>query len=362
MRRLIFIIWCIIIGLGEIISATLEPVSFTVMYNQYASLFLFIMILFSLIAYITWKKIILVEFLSYMITLLATASLVLGFFIYMEPIQMLSAIGYAVLSITLALTLNVDRVGARNRVERKSEMPNKDSEYVVEVIDVKKDYIVGPIVVHALRGLTMKIRRGEFVAIMGPSGSGKSTLLNLIGALDRPTAGKIIIDGVDISTLTEDELAEFRNKKIGFIFQQFNLITRTTVLRNVELPAIVAGIPPKERRKRALELLKLVGLTEKEAMRRPVYLSGGQQQRVAIVRALMNNPSIILADEPTGNLDSKTGAEIVRILRELNEKFGTTIIVVTHDKDVAKAADRILYIRDGVIVGEEILRREKYEN
>jgi len=297
-----------------------------------------------------------------MITLLATASLVLGFFIHMEPIQMLSAIGYAILSIILALSFNVNRVGARNRVERKSGMPNKGSEYVVEVIDVKKDYIVGPIVVHALRGLTMKIRRGEFVAIMGPSGSGKSTLLNLIGALDRPTAGKIIIDGVDISTLTEDELAEFRNKKIGFIFQQFNLITRTTVLRNVELPAIVAGIPPKERRKRALELLKLVGLTEKEAMRRPVYLSGGQQQRVAIVRALMNNPSIILADEPTGNLDSKTGAEIVRILRELNEKFGTTIIVVTHDKDVAKAADRILYIRDGVIVGEEILRREKYEN
>ena len=344
------------------ISATLEPVSFTVMYNQYVSLFLLIMLLLSLIVYAIWKKIILAEFLGYMITLLATVSLVLGFFIHMKPIQMLSAIGYAILSITLALTLNVDRVGAGNRVERKSGMPNKDSEYVVEVIDVKKDYIVGPIVVHALRGLTMKIRRGEFVAIMGPSGSGKSTLLNLIGALDRPTAGKIIIDGVDISTLTEDELAEFRNKKIGFIFQQFNLITRTTVLRNVELPAIVAGIPPKERRKRALELLKLVGLTEKEAMRRPVYLSGGQQQRVAIVRALMNNPSIILADEPTGNLDSKTGAEIVRILRELNEKFGTTIIVVTHDKDVAKAADRILYIRDGVIVGEEILRREKYEN
>jgi len=362
MRRLIFIIWCIIIGLGEIISATLEPVSFTVMYNQYAPLFLLIVILSSLIGYIIWEKIILVEFLSYMITLLATASLVLGFFIHMEPIQMLSAIGYAILSIILALSFNVNRVGARNRVERKSGMPNKGSEYVVEVIDVKKDYIVGPIVIHALRGLTMKIRRGEFVAIMGPSGSGKSTLLNLIGALDRPTAGKIIIDGVDISTLTEDELAEFRNKKIGFIFQQFNLITRTTVLRNVELPAIVAGIPPKERRKRALELLKLVGLTEKEAMRRPVYLSGGQQQRVAIVRALMNNPSIILADEPTGNLDSKTGAEIVRILRELNERFGTTIIVVTHDKDVAKAADRILYIRDGVIVGEEILRREKYEN
>lgn len=232
------------------------------------------------------------------------------------------------------------------------------TQYAVELYDVVKDYHVGPVTVHALRGVTMKIKRGEFVAIMGPSGSGKSTLLNLIGAIDRPTSGKILIDGINISMLNDNELAHLRNKKIGFIFQAYNLINRTTVLRNVELPAIVAGLSRKERIKKAKKMLEIVGLVD-EIHRRPNYLSGGQQQRVAIARALINDPSIILADEPTGNLDSKTGREIMEYLRKLNEEFGTTVIVVTHDREIAEMADRILHIRDGKIIGEEIIRGEK---
>ncbi len=259
-------------------------------------------------------------------------------------------------SLALYFSYKYSMVLRETTVPKQSILQEPKSEYAVELIDVVKDYHVGPIVVHALRGVSLKIKRGEFVAIMGPSGSGKSTLLNLIGAIDRPTSGKVLIDGVDISKLDDDELAELRNKKIGFVFQAYNLINRTTVLRNVELPAIVAGVPRKERVKRAKEVLRIVGL-EEEIYRSPKYLSGGQQQRVAIARALINNPSIILADEPTGNLDSKTGYEVMSYLRKLNEEFGTTIIVVTHARDVAEMADRILYIRDGKIIGEEILRR-----
>jgi len=234
---------------------------------------------------------------------------------------------------------------------------NSSSKYAVEVLDVYKDYITEGGVVHALRGITLKVKKGEFIAIMGPSGSGKTTLLNIIGALDRPTKGKVLIDGIDISKLNDDELSYLRNKKIGFVFQTFNLINRTSVLRNIEMPAIVAKIPRKERIKRVKELIRIMGLDESMLSRRPVQLSGGQQQRVAIARALMNNPTIILADEPTGNLDSKTGHEIMKYLRMLNEKFGKTIIVVTHDRSVAEMADRILHIRDGKIIKEEILRK-----
>jgi len=230
------------------------------------------------------------------------------------------------------------------------------TEYVIEVEDVYKDYYVGKIVVHALRGLSIRVRRGEFVAIMGPSGSGKSTLLNLIGALDRPTRGKIYIDGVDISKLDDNALAELRNRKIGFVFQSYNLINRTSVTRNVELPSIILGLSRRKRRERVRELLRIMGLDDDVLKRRPIQLSGGQQQRVAIARALMNNPSIILADEPTGNLDSKTGEEVMKYLRLLNKKFGTTVVVVTHDRSVAEMADRILYIRDGKIIGEEVIR------
>ncbi|MEQ9715915.1 MAG: ABC transporter ATP-binding protein [Candidatus Asgardarchaeum sp.] len=235
-----------------------------------------------------------------------------------------------------------------------------NSEHSVEIINVHKVYKVGEIKVHALRGANLKVRRGEFIAIMGPSGSGKSTLLNLIGALDKPTEGKVIIDGIDISTLNNDQLAKFRNEKIGFIFQNFNLINRSKVIRNIELPAIIKGMPKRERMKRALELLKALGL-EGLHNRRPKHLSGGQQQRVAIARALINSPQIILADEPTGNLDSVSGREVMSYLRMMNEKFGTTVIVVTHDREVGEMADRIVHIKDGMIIGEEIIRREKYE-
>ena len=190
----------------------------------------------------------------------------------------------------------------------------KDPEYAVVVENVHKIYRVGTVSVHALRGISLKVRRGEFVAIMGPSGSGKSTLLNMIGALDKPDSGKVYIDGVEITNLADDQLAVLRNKKIGFVFQAYNLINRTTVLRNIELPSIVAGIPKRERIKRAKELIRILGLDETMLKRRPIHLSGGQQQRVAIARALMNRPTIILADEPTGNLDSKTSEEVMRYL------------------------------------------------
>lgn len=249
----------------------------------------------------------------------------------------------------IVLTLDMGDVSHRNLIE------TTDPEFAIVIEDVHKYYYTGTVSVHALRGISLKIRRGEFVAIMGPSGSGKSTLLHIMGALDKPTSGKVYIDGVDISRLDSDELAELRNKKIGFIFQAYNLINRTTVLRNIELPAIVARVPKKERIENARRLLTIMGLDETALKRRPIYLSGGQQQRVAIARALMNMPPIILADEPTGNLDSKTGAEIVGYLRRLNKELGVTVIVVTHDRSVAEKADRILHIRDGMIFREELL-------
>lgn len=226
------------------------------------------------------------------------------------------------------------------------------SEYAVVAENLTKVYGEGPLAVHALRGVNLKIKRGDFVSIMGPSGSGKSTLLNLLGALDRPTSGKVYIDGVDIYSLSDDELAEIRAKKIGFVFQMFNLVPRMTVLKNVMLPLIVNGVPPGEREKKAQEMLELVGLGGK-AHRRPLELSGGEQQRVAIARALVTEPAIVLADEPTGNLDSKTGAEIVQLMKRLNKEQGATFVVVTHDPEVAQETQKILHLRDGVIVKEE---------
>ncbi|RZN57158.1 MAG: macrolide ABC transporter ATP-binding protein [Candidatus Methanomethylicota archaeon] len=196
----------------------------------------------------------------------------------------------------------------------------------------------------------MKIRKGEFIAIVGPSGSGKSTLLNLLGALDRPTKGKVIIDGIDISKLKSNELAELRNKKLGFIFQTFNLIPYMSALDNIEVPMIASGIPPKERKERARKLLELVGLKGFEK-NRPSELSGGQQQKVAIARALVNNPQIILADEPTGNLDSKSANEIIEILHDLNKK-GVTIIFVTHNLNLIKYCHRVFWLKDGLIEKE----------
>ncbi len=218
---------------------------------------------------------------------------------------------------------------------------------VIEINDIKKIYKMGEIEVPALNGVSMQVNAGEMVAITGPSGSGKSTLMNVIGCLDTPTSGSYILDGVDVSKMSDDEQANIRNKKIGFVFQQFNLLPRTAAIDQVDLPMVYAGTP--ERHQRAMQALESVGLGER-AHHRPNELSGGQQQRVAIARALVTNPSIILADEPTGNLDSKSGAEIMSIFKKLNTEKGLTVILVTHDPSIASQAQRIIRVRDGQIV------------
>ncbi len=219
---------------------------------------------------------------------------------------------------------------------------------IMQLVDVWKAYRVGDIVTWALRGVNLSILRGEFIAIMGPSGSGKTTLLNIIGLLDRPTKGKVYIDGVDVSVLSSDSLARLRNKKIGFVFQQFNLVARMSVYENIELPLIPAGIPPRLRREMVLKALKAAGGEEEWLTKKPTQLSGGQQQRVAIARALVNNPEIILADEPTGNLDRASARTVVETFTKLNSG-GQTIVVVTHDPEVANCSNKIYLIRDGVI-------------
>jgi len=216
----------------------------------------------------------------------------------------------------------------------------------VELIDVHKIYKTKYYEVRAINGITMKIEDGEFIAVMGPSGSGKSTLLYLIGCLDRPTKGEVIIDGVETSRLSDDELTRLRREKLGFVFQQYNLISTLTALENVELPMIFRGVPKNERKRKAMELLKLVGI-EDVAERKPMEISGGQQQRVAIARAMANEPKILLCDEPTGNLDSKSGRQIMGIIKELNEEKGVTVILVTHDPSMAEFAERIVKLRDG---------------
>jgi len=216
---------------------------------------------------------------------------------------------------------------------------------VIEARDLKKIYIMGEFEVHALRGVSFDIERGEVVSIMGPSGSGKSTMMNTLGCLDRPTSGDYILDGESVADMNDDQLASVRNRKVGFVFQSFNLLSRLTALGNVELPLRYAGLA-EGRRERAKAALEAVGLGDRMT-HRPYELSGGQQQRVAVARALVNNPAIIMADEPTGNLDSKVGKEIMNLLLNLNKELGTTLIIVTHDAAVAEQTQRVIRLRDG---------------
>jgi putative ABC transport system ATP-binding protein len=230
---------------------------------------------------------------------------------------------------------------------------DKRETYTLRVENLSKMFYspAGGIVV--LNGISFGIKKGEFVSIVGPSGSGKSTLLNIIGALDRPTVGKVFISDIDIFSLNDYEIALLRNNLIGFIFQSYNLINRTTVLKNVEIPGILAGMKKNERIDRALRLLDILGIKDK-AKSSPSSLSGGEQQRVAIARAIMNNPAVILADEPTGNLDTKTGQDVFNLLKMLSNKFRRTIIMVTHNPELSKATDRVIHLKDGIIEKEAI--------
>jgi putative ABC transport system ATP-binding protein len=223
---------------------------------------------------------------------------------------------------------------------------------MIKMEGIKKTYKIGDIEVNALRGLDCEVNQGEMVAIMGPSGSGKSTLMNIIGCLDQQTSGTYELDGVNIGGLNDNQLAEIRNGKIGFVFQTYNLLARTTALANVELPLIYSGV--NHRRERALAALERVGLADR-INHKPNELSGGQQQRVSIARALINNPSIILADEPTGNLDTRTGEDIMNLFTQLNQNDGITIVMVTHEREIGEYARRIIHVRDGVVHDEEVL-------
>jgi putative ABC transport system ATP-binding protein len=228
-----------------------------------------------------------------------------------------------------------------------SALPDTQPEHLIAMNELTRVYDLGPQKIFALNGVNLTIAQGEYVAIMGPSGSGKSTLMNIIGCLDTPSSGSYLLDGVPVETLNDDELAAIRNRKIGFVFQTFNLLARTTALQNVELPLVYAKIPRAERRRLAEEALTAVGLGDRMS-HQPNELSGGQRQRVAIARALVNKPSLLLADEPTGNLDSKTGREILDLFHELHAR-GNSIIMVTHEDDVAREAKRIIHIRDGKV-------------
>jgi putative ABC transport system ATP-binding protein len=226
--------------------------------------------------------------------------------------------------------------------------PQVEARPVIELEQIHKTYMMGDVKVHALRGISLTVKEGEFVAIMGTSGSGKSTMMNIVGCLDHPTRGTYILDGQDVSGMSKDERADIRNRKLGFVFQGFNLLSRTSALENVELPMLYAGLDSDERHRRALAALASVGLIGRE-QNHPNQLSGGQQQRVAIARSLVNRPALILADEPTGNLDSRTSLEVMEIFQKLNREQGITLVLVTHETDIAEFADRVIVFKDGKI-------------
>jgi putative ABC transport system ATP-binding protein len=235
-----------------------------------------------------------------------------------------------------------------NNIEKDYELEELGIHPVIQLSHVHKIYQMGDVEVHALRGISLTVGKGEFVAIMGASGSGKSTTMNIIGCLDRPTRGHYILDDYDVSELSKDDRADIRNRKIGFVFQGFNLLSRTSALENVELPMLYSNVPTAERHQRAMEALSAVGLAGRE-YNHPNQLSGGQQQRVAIARALVNRPALILADEPTGNLDSRTSVEVMDIFQKLNREQGITLVLVTHEPDIAEYADRVIIFKDGKI-------------
>lgn len=245
------------------------------------------------------------------------------------------------------MTVETEQI-VRSAEERSSDTEHDEGPSLIELDHIHKTYVMGDVNVHALRGVSLKVSPGEFVAIMGASGSGKSTMMNLIGCLDRPSKGRYVLDGVDVSSLSKDARADIRNRKVGFVFQGFNLLSRTSALENVELPMLYANVSSEDRHRIAREALHAVGLAGREA-NHPNQLSGGQQQRVAIARSLVNNPVLILADEPTGNLDSRTAVEVMDIFQRLNQESGITIVLVTHEHDIAEYAKRVVIFKDGKI-------------
>jgi len=238
------------------------------------------------------------------------------------------------------------------------DAPIPEAQPVIQLDHIHKTYAMGDVEVHALRGVSLTIRQGEFVAIMGASGSGKSTTMNILGCLDRPTRGTYILDGEDVSELSKDERADIRCQKIGFVFQGFNLLSRTSALENVELPMLYLGVDSAQRHQRAMEALAAVGLAGRE-QNHPNQLSGGQQQRVAVARSLVNNPALILADEPTGNLDSRTSVEVMEIFQRLNRERGITLVLVTHETDIAQYADRVVVFKDGKIKSDQQVKNPR---